>query len=130
MKLDQSDLVQQGVAKMKAQNYTYRTPFGDELAIITGKSAARGRDNLRNTRKALAAANDIISTLQADVKERHACTVRLRLRKNKEIASLLAEVASLKAENEALKDAAEMWQTIAKSSVTASGELLDALEND
>ena len=115
---------------MKAQNYTYKTPFGDELAIITGKSAARGRDNLRNTRKALAAANDIISTWQADVKERHACTVRLRLRKNKEIASLLAEVARLKAENETLKENAEMWKTIATSSVTAGGELLDALEND
>lgn len=115
---------------MKAQNYTYKTPFGDELAIITGKSAARGRDNLRNTRKALAAANDIISTLQADVKERHACTVRLRLRKNKEIASLLADVARLKAENETLKENAEMWKTIATSSVTAGGELLDALEND
>lgn len=115
---------------MKTTNYNYITPFGDDLATITGKSAARGRDSTHNLRRVLAVANDRISTLQADVKQRHACAVRLRLRKNAKIVSLLAEVARLKAENEALKDAVEMWQTIAKSSVTASGELLDALEND
>lgn len=110
--------------------YMHENPFGCTLATATDKSLIRGRNHLRAARNALREANDRISTLQADVKERHACTVRLRLRKNKEIASLLAEVARLKAENETLKEVSEMWQTIATSSVTASGELLDALEND
>ena len=34
---------------MKA-NYYYVTPFGDDLATVTGKSAARGRDSVHNLR--------------------------------------------------------------------------------
>ena len=110
--------------------YMYENPFGCTLATATDKSLIRGRNHLRAARNALWEANNRISALQADVKEIHICTKRLRLRKNAEIASLLAEVARLKAENETLKENAEMWTTIATSSVTAGGELLDALEND
>ena len=110
--------------------YMHENTFGCTLATATDKSLIRGRNHLRAARNALWEANNRISALQADVKERHICTKRLRLRKNAEIASLLAEIARLKAENETLKENAEMWKTIATSSVTAGGELLDALEND
>ena len=84
--------------------YMHENPFGCTLATATDKSLIRGRNHLRAARNALWEANNRISALQADVKERHICTKRLRLRKNAEIASLLAEVARLKAENETLKE--------------------------
>lgn len=80
---------------MKTQ-FSYKSPFGDYLLTVTGKSAARSLDSLRNARKALAAAQNRISALQADVKERHTCTVRLRKRKDAEISRLRAEIQRLK----------------------------------
>ena len=104
---------------MKAQNYTYCTAFGDDMATVTGKSAARGRDSVYNLRRVLEQANDRIS------KSRRARKYLLRtLRKEQD------ENARLKLEIERLKEVSEMWQTIATSSVTAGGELLDALENE
>lgn len=87
---------------MKTQ-FSYKSVFGDYLLTVTGKSAARGLDNLRNARKVLAVAQDRISALQADVKERHTCTVRLRFRKDAEISRLRADIARLNAENKELK---------------------------
>ena len=76
-------------------------------------------DSVYNLRRVLEQANDRISKSRRDRKY-----LLRTLRKEQD------ENARLKLEIERLKEVSEMWQTIATSSVTAGGELLDALENE
>ena len=86
---------------MKATHYTYCTPFSDELATVTGKSAARGRDSVHNLRLALSHAQKRISNL------RKSC-VTLRIKKQRADGKL----AELQAENKNLCDEIDRLQFI------------------
>lgn len=79
--------------------YTYVTPFGDDLATVTGKSAARGRNSVHNLRRALAAAQDRIS----EIRRAHKYLLRTWRKKQAENSRLKAEIAVLKAELEKVR---------------------------
>lgn len=112
------------------QNYNYITPFGDDLAIITGKSAARSRDNIRNLRLERRKYADRISALQADIFNLKSANRFMRHHALAEYERLKAQYERLKAENEHLREESTKWRTIAESMVASEKELLDFLEDD
>lgn len=98
---------------MKAQ-YNYESPFGSYLLTVTGKSAARGMDSLRNARKALAAANDRISEGRRARKH----LTQLWRKERAEVERLKAELAAMQAESDERQATAERcFKTAMKNAV-------------
>lgn len=77
---------------MTVTHYTYCTPFGDDLAIVTGKSAARGRGSTHNLR-----------IERREMLKRLAALRALAGRRWNAVKGLLATVERLTAENVELK---------------------------
>lgn len=90
------------------QNYNYISPFGEEFATVTGKSASRSRDSIHNLRLERREYADRVSALKADISNLKAASKYLR-------RHALAKYEQLKAENERLREEAVKWQAIAES---------------
>ena len=79
---------------MKAQ-YRYSEPFGDVLSIVTGKSAARGRDSVHNLRWERTRYLERISDLHQNVRNLRRANAVCRNHARKEGERLLAEIKRL-----------------------------------
>lgn len=80
---------------MKAQ-YRYSEPFGDILATVTGKSAARGRDSVHNLRWERTRYLERISDLNLNVKNLRRANAVMRRHACKEGERMLAEMADMR----------------------------------
>lgn len=85
---------------MKAY-YRYSEPFGDILATVTGKSAARGRDSVHNLRWERTRYIDRIDELNRNVKNLRKANAVMRNHARKEGERMLADIFRL--HNEAVE---------------------------
>lgn len=80
---------------MKA-TYRYSEPFGDILATVTGKSAARGRDSVHNLRWERTRYIARISDLNKNVRNLRRANAVMRNHARKEGERMLAEMANMR----------------------------------
>lgn len=82
---------------MKA-HYRYSEPFGDVLATVTGKSAARGRDSVHNLRWERTRYLERISDLNKNVQNLRKANAVCRNHARKEGERMLSDIARLRDE--------------------------------
>ena len=109
---------------MKA-HYRYSEPFGDILAIVTGKSAARGRDSVHNLRFERTRYIDRISDLNRTIKNLRRANAVCRNHACKEGERMIAEIARLRDELEETRRDSDIALRVAEKDRQA---LLDKVE--
>lgn len=110
---------------MKA-NYRYSEPFGDILATVTGKSAARGRDSVHNLRWERTRYLERISDLNRNVKNLRRANAVMRNHARKEGDRMLADIARLHNEMGDMRRDSDIALRVAEKDKQA---LLDKVED-
>lgn len=88
---------------MKAQ-YRYSEPFGDIIATVTGKSAARGRDSVHNLRLERTRYIDRIDELNRNVRNLRRANAVCRNHARKEGEKMIADIERLQEAYESLNE--------------------------
>ena len=109
---------------MKA-NYRYSEPFGDVLATVTGKSAARGRDSVHNLRWERTRYIERISDLNKNVRNLRRANAVMRRHACREGERMLADIERLHNELEEARRDSDMALRVAEKDKRA---LLDEVE--
>ena len=111
---------------MKAQ-YIYKSAFGDSLLTVTGKSASRGRDSVRNLRWERVRYIERIDELNRNVKNLRRANAVMRRHACKEGERMLVEIERLRDELvEARKDS-DMALKVAERDKQALFDEVEAL---